>query len=246
VARDKASSAPALPAGVRQLATVFDGLPNVMFSLKGIDGRYQIVNQAFADRAGARSIGLVVGRTAAELFAPELAVSYAAQDAAVTSSGRPVRRQLELITRPDGALGWYVTNKTLISDAAGVAVAIAAVSVDERAPADKEGMAGIGAAVDAARARYAEPISASDLAGVAGMPTARLERRMHKVLGVAPRQLIVRIRVEEALYRIVRTDRTLAAIAADCGFSDHAAMSRQFRQLLGVPPSALREASNTG
>jgi transcriptional regulator GlxA family with amidase domain len=240
VADDK-GPAPALPAPVRQLAAVFDGLPNVMFSLKGIDGRYLIVNQAFADRAGRRAVGLVVGRTAAELFAPELAVSYAAQDAAVVASGRPVRRQLELITRPDGALGWYVTNKTLVSDEAGRPVAIAAVSLDEQAPADKEGMAGIGAAVEAARTRYAEPISASDLARAAGMPTVRLERRMRRVLGVAPRQLIVRVRVEEALHRIVRTDLDLAAVAADCGFSDHAAMTRQFRQLLGVPPSALRE-----
>ncbi len=231
-----------LPAGALQLATVFEGLPNVMFSLKGMDGRYLRVNQAFADRASRKTAALVVGRTVADLFAPDLAVSYAAQDAALLASSRPVRRQLELINRPDSSLGWYVTNKTLLTGDDGTPAAIAAVSVDEKTPADRDGMAGLGAALDATSVRFSEPITASDLARAAGMSIPHLERRMRRVVGVAPRQLIVRVRVEEALHRIVMTDRPLAGIAADCGFSDHAAMTRQFQRLLGVPPSALRVA----
>lgn len=231
-----------LPPGARDLAAVFEGLPRVMFSLKAPDGRYLVVNQAFADRASSKTTAAVVGRTAADLFAPELAVSYAAQDAALLSGGPPVRRQLELITRPDGTLGWYVTNKTLLHDADGRPVAIAAVSVDAELPAGRAGVSGIEAALEAARARYAEPITASDLARAAGMGTPQLERRMRRLLGLSPRQLIVRVRVEQAVHRIVGSSRPLSEIAADCGFSDHAAMSRQVKELLGVPPSALRLA----
>jgi AraC-like DNA-binding protein len=223
------------------LSAVFDGLPRVMFSLKGTDGVYLTVNQAFAERTSRKSIPEVVGRRAAELFAPELAVSYEAQDRALIADRRPVRRLLELITRPGGGLGWYVTNKSLLRDGDGTPVAIVAVSVDEETPAGKAGMAGVEAAVAAARARYAQPLTAGDLAAAAGMSTALLERRMRRVLGVPPTQLIVRVRVEEAVHRVVHTDRTLADIAADCGFSDHAAMTRQVRRILGVPPSALRD-----
>ncbi len=222
------------------MASVFDGLPRVMFSLKSLDGRYLVVNQAFADRASRKTTAAVVGRTAAHLFAPELAKSYAAQDAALISGGRPVRRQLELITRPDGTLGWYVTNKTLLHDADGNPVAIAAVSIDAELPAERPGVGGIEAALTLARTRCAEPLTASDLAQAAGMQTAQLERRMRRLLGISPRQLIVRVRVEEAIHRIMHSTRPLAEIAADCGFSDHAAMTRQVKNLFGVPPSTLR------
>lgn len=227
------------------MAALFEGLPRVMFSLKAPDGRYLVVNQAFADRAACKTAATVVGRTAADLFTPELAVSYAAQDAALLSGGRPVRRQLELITRPGGTLGWYITNKTLLSDAQGTPIAIAAVSVDVELPANRSGVSGIEAALCAARTRFAEPLVASDLARAAGMRTPQLDRRVRRLLGLSPRQLIVRIRVEEAVHRIVGSTRPLAEIAADCGFSDHAAMTRQVKELLGVPPSALRGAGRS-
>lgn len=235
-----------LPLGASELAFIFVGLPWVMFSIKDLDGRYLVVNQAFADRASRKAPSDVVGRTALDLFAPELAVSYEAQDAALVADGRPVRRQLELITRSDGSLGWYITNKVLIRGPDQTPVAIAAVSVDEQLPADRAGIRGLELAVRVASRGIAEPLSASGLAAVAGMSTAQLERRMRRLIGLSPRQLTVCVRVEEALHRILYSDELLVRIASACGFSDQAAMSRQVKQMLGVSPSALREARRAG
>lgn len=228
---------------IQGLAGLFEGLPHVMFSLKGTDGRYLAANQAFADRASCKSPAAVVGRRAADLFAPELAASYEAQDAALLGSGRPVRRQLELIARPDGSLGWYVTNKVGVLGPGGVTEAIAAVSVDERAPADQAGLPGVEAAVARARGRFAEPLSVRELAEAAAMRPALLERRMRRLLGISPQQLIIRVRVEEAVHRITQTAEPLAGIASACGFSDQAAMTRQVKRLLGITPGALRTAA---
>jgi PAS domain S-box-containing protein len=234
-----------MPPGVESVAAVFDGLPRVMFSLKAVDGRYLRVNQAFADRAGHKTTATVIGRRAPELFALELALSYEAQDRALLDSRRPVRRQLELITRPDGSLGWYVTNKSLLLDPTGHPAAIVAASVDEESPAGHPGMVGLDAALAAARTRFAQPLTASDLAAAAGMPTALLERRMRRLIGIPPTQLIVRVRVEEAVHRIMHGGLGLAQVAAECGFSDHAAMTRHVKRLLGVTPSALRAAATS-
>jgi len=231
-----------LPKGALELAAVFEGLPRVMFSLKDTSGKYLVVNQTFAERASDRSISEIIGKTANDLFAPELAISYAAQDAAVLASGRPVRRQLELITRRDGSLGWFITNKSLLLNSQGKPVAIAAVSLDEETPADRTGMKGLEIALATAHAGYRKQITPSDLASAAGMSTAMLERRMQRLIGLAPSRLIVRVRVEEAIYRVVQSDRSLADIAVECGFTDQAAMSRQIKQFLGVSPSAVREA----
>ncbi len=234
-----------LPRGALELAAVFEGIPRVMFSLKDVHGKYLLVNEAFAERASGRSVTEVIGQTANDLFAPELALSYAAQDSAVLSSGHPVRRQLELITRRDGSLGWYITNKSLLHDEGGTPVAIAAVSVDEETPAHRAGMKGLEIALATAHARFREQITASDLASAAGMSTAMLERRMQRFVGLAPSRLIVRVRVEEAIHRVIQSDRALADIAIECGFTDQAAMSRQIKQFLGVAPSALRVARRT-
>lgn len=231
-----------LPVGVDALAAVFVGLPRVMFSLKDLRGRYLVVNQAFADRVYRKVPSDVVGRTARDLFSPELALSYEAQDAALIADGRPVRRQLELITRSGGSLGWFITNKVLIRDADRAPVAIAAVSVDGQLPAGRIGVRGVEAAVRAAHTRFNGRLTASDLAAAAGMSTAQLDRRMRRLIGVSPRQLIARVRVEEALHQILNSDEPLVRIAGACGFSDQAAMSRQVKQMLGVSPSALREA----
>lgn len=213
-----------------------------MFSLKDTSGRYLLVNQAFAERVSKGTIAEIIGRTASDLFAPELALSYAAQDAAVLASGHPVRRQLELITRRDGTLGWFVTNKSLILDSQNQPLAIAAASVDEETPADRAGMKGLEVALATAHAHFREQLTASDLANAAGMSTPMLERRMRRLIGLAPSRLIVRVRVEEAMYRVVQSNRSLADIAVECGFSDQAAMSRQIKQFLGVSPKALRGA----
>lgn len=231
-----------LPVGTDELAAIFLGLPRVMFSIKDLTGHYLMVNQAFADRASRKTPSDVVGRTASDLFAAELALSYEAQDAELVASGRAVRRQLELITRPDGSLGWFVTNKVLIRGKDRSPVAIAAVSVDEHLPAGRPGMRGLETAIRTAHERFDEPITASDLARAAGMTTAQLVRLMRRHIGVPPRQLIARVRVEEALDRILYSSGPLAEIANACGFSDQAAMSRQVKQMVGVSPKALRQA----
>ncbi len=231
-----------VPIQAGPLVALFEGLPHVIFSLKGDDGRYLAANQAFADRAGCRTPSEVVGRAAADLFAPELARSYEAQDAVLRASGRPVRRQLELITRPDGTLGWYVTNKVLVPTGPKGELAVAAVSVDEHAPVDDHAMDGLEAVVAHVRGHFSEPLSLADLALAGGTTPATLERRMRRVLGLSPRQLIVRTRLEEAVHRIVSTDVPLGEVAAACGFFDQAAMNRQMRQLLGVTPGSMRKA----
>ncbi|MHB8190686.1 MAG: PAS domain-containing protein [Ferrimicrobium sp.] len=220
--------------------SLFEGLPHVMFSLKGIDGRYLVANQAFAERASCKSPAAVRGKRAADLFAPELAASYEAQDAALLRSRRPVLRQLELITRPDGNLGWYVTNKSLLIGADGSHTAIAAASVDEQSPVDRAGISELEGVVANIHEHFAEPLTVAELAENANMSSELLGRRMQRLLGTSPQQLIIRVRVEEAFHRVVHSTSPLVDVALACGFYDQATMTRQVKRLLGISPGALR------
>lgn len=224
------------------LAELHLGLPHVMFSLKGLDGRYRSANQAFADRAGCRTPAEVVGRRAADLVPDELASSYEAQDRRVVDTGRAVRGELEMITRPDGTIGWYVTTKTPIPDAAGAVEAIVAISVDLRTGSGADdGMEGLAAALELVRARFGEPLKVDDLARAAEMSRQQLERRMRRALGVSAKQYVLRVRLDEATRLLATTDLPIAEIATRCGFYDQAALTRRFARAVGMTPRRYRD-----
>lgn len=228
------------------LSDLLTDVPHVMFCVKDTAGKYVAVNQAFADRAGRAVPGDVVGLTASDLFPAELATSYERQDARLLTTGQPLRNELELILRPDGSVGWYVTSKTLLGPT-GAPTAIASVSVDLRAAADAAAVnARVAAAVAYARARSTQAVSVTELAGAADLTVTQLERAIRRALGLSAKQLMLRLRLEEAIRRLRTTDLSVAQIANECGYYDQSAFTRQFRRVVGMSPGAYRTAQNLG
>ena len=225
---------------LRVLLGLFEGLPHVMFCVKDADGRYVVVNQAFADRARRATPAEVVGLRAGDLFPADLAASYEAQDRAVLSTGQVVRNQLELVLRPDGSRGWYLTNKVPLTDGAGRRVGIASLSMDLCTPTEAAALEGLAAVVDLVHARYAEPLTVEDLAEAGGMTPLQLERRMRRVLGMSAKQFLLRTRLEHATNLLVTTTLTIADVAARCGYYDQSSLTRQFRRVVGLTPGQYR------
>ena len=228
---------------VAALNDVFTGVPHTMFCVKGTDGRYVAVNQAFAERAG-RSVAGVLDRTAGELFPADLAASYEAQDRRVLHSGEAIRNELELILRPDGSRGWYVTTKTRLLDERGGVVGIVAVSYDLRTGASGDDRhPRLQAAIDLARQRFAEPVRVDELAQAAGMSLPQLDRALRRTLGLSPKQLLMRARLDEAMRRLDDTALPIATIASECGYYDQSSFTRQFRRAVGMTPGVYRSAA---
>ncbi|MGA9276456.1 MAG: AraC family transcriptional regulator [Ilumatobacter sp.] len=217
--------------------------PHVMFCIKAATGEYLAANQAFADRAGVAGAGDVVGRTASDLFPAEFAERYDAQDRAVVETGHMLTNELEFITRPDRTIGWFLTSKSRWTDADGEVAGVVSVSVDLRTHVDADAPhARLAAAVEVARRRFAEPIEVADLADAAEMSVAQLERSARRVLGLGPKQLVMRFRLEEGLRLLTTTDLPIADVAHRCGYYDQSAFSRHFRKVVGSSPAAYRTA----
>ena len=228
---------------ISALDDLLTDVPHVMFCVKDTDGRYVAVNQAFADRAGKAGPTDVVGKRASDLFPAELADSYEQQDARILATGQPLRNELELILRPDGSVGWYVTSKTLLGPARAP-TAIASVSVDLRAPADAGGAnAKVAAAVAYGRAHSTEPVPVADLAAAAELSVPQLERAVKRALGLSAKQLMLRFRLEEAMLRLRTADAPVAQIATECGYYDQSAFTRQFKKVVRMSPGAYRAAN---
>ena len=231
-----------------ELLGLMETLINVIFCAKGLDGRYLEVNTAFVRRTGRRSKRDVVGRSAAELFLPELAERYEEQDCRVFETAAPLRDQLELIRRTDGELGWYLTTKLPVrgSDGDGV-IGLVSVSRDLLTPTDESiEMERLQAVVAHVRRNLADPIRVADLAAVAGCSAGRLERRMKRVFGQSATQYVLRVRVETATRLLAETDEPIAEIATRCGFYDQPDFTRRFARLTNTTPARFRATARAG
>ena len=80
-------------------------------------------------------------------------------------------------------------------------------------------------------------LRADDLARASGMGLRSLERLVRKHLGLTPKWLISRYRMQEAAQSLAASEApSLADLAASLGFADQAHFTRQFRAVIGETP----------
>jgi len=229
-------------AAVGPLLELFDSLPQTMFCMKAADGRYLAVNDAFVRRSGRRSRREVLGARATDLFPAPLAERYEEQDGHVFATGDALRDELELIRRPDGSFGWYLTVKLPVEGDAGIE-ALVSVSRDLETPSEASiALESLTRVVELVHARLDEPLRVADLAEAAECSEGQLERRMKKVFGLTATQYLLRVRVERATELLAGTDDPIAVVASLCGFYDQAGFTRQFARRAGVTPARFRAA----
>lgn len=223
---------------------LFDRLPDVVFFVKDTQGRYIIVNDTLVKRVGATDKSALLGQTAAELFPEPLGQVYTEQDIEVASTGEGIRDQLELHLYPNGKRGWAMTDKVALRDDTDQIVAVAGMSRDLNEPdTENSAIRAVAGIVDQMRNHYGDSLQVGDLAANAGMTVARLERNVRRVYGVTPSQLLSQIRLDAATRMLAESDMSVGEIAANCGYADHSAFTRQFRTTVGVTPSQFRAAS---
>ena len=224
-----------------QLIGLLDDLVNVMFCAKNTEGRYTAVNTAFVRRSGRSSKRDVLGQRAGDLFPTELAARYEEQDERVLLLDEIIHDELELIRRPDGSTGWYLTAKRPIHAENGTVVGLVSISRDLITP-NASGIAveSLEPIVAAVRRGIDGVIMIGDLAAIADCSPGQLDRRMKKVFGLTAAQYVLKARIDRAANLLQRSDVSVASVAAASGFYDQAAFTKQFVRLVGETPTQFR------
>jgi AraC-like DNA-binding protein len=228
--------------GITQLLPLFDLLPDVSFFMKDTKGRFLALNRLGCEFCGVRTARDAHGKTDRDFFPKDRAEAYIADDQSVIRTGEPVLNRIEPAPEMEGSPHLVVTNKMPLRDRSGRIVGVFGFSrrVEKvrSAPALNNKLA---VAVSYLHEHYAEEIATETLAKRAGLSVSQFERIFRKAFGTSLRQYILRVRVERACRCLTDTDDTVAAIAVQCGFYDHAHFSRAFRSLMSVPPSEYRK-----
>lgn len=86
----------------------------------------------------------------------------------------------------------------------------------------------------------AHPLPIATIAARLGVSTRQLERLFHDELGQRPAETYRVLRLRYARWLLENTARSITDIALEAGFADCAHFSRQFREMFGRTPSAVR------
>lgn len=240
--KQHAASLPQLVAHMSLLMPLFDTIATVVFFIKDNKARYVLVNQTLKQRLAIHHDEDILGRTSEELFGSHQGKEYLIQDFKVLQ-GNPISDKLELHLYPSGRLGWCITHKIPIYSLTGDILAMAGVSMD----IDKDSShllrhhEKLAVVVAYIQDNLEQKLSVADLAKQAGLSISRLERLFKSVLHLSPLQMIQKIRLEHAITLLKDSSLSIVQIAGQCGYSDHSAFSRQFKQLTGQSPKDFRE-----
>ena len=223
---------------------LFDCLPDLVFFIKNRHCQYVVVNQTLVVRCGRHSKAELIGKRADELFPAPLGESYRAQDELVLQQGTAILNQLELHFYANGGRGWCLTNKLPLRGLDRQVVGLVGMSKDLRSANERgEDFTAVAEAVQHIRKNYGDTLRVTELAARAGLSGYQFEQRIRKLFQLTAGQLIQKTRMEAAMRRLRETADPIATIAQDCGYSDQSAFTRQFRQIVGLPPSVYRMQS---
>jgi AraC-like DNA-binding protein len=231
------------------LERLFDALPDVVFFAKDAQARYTHGNRTLLERLRLTSRAQLIGRRADELFGDALGGRFREQDEHVLRGDGDVVDQLELHLYPSRAPGWCLTHKLAWREDVpgcrrGAVIGLVGLSRD-LAPAGAAHAtppatyARVAQVVERLQRDYARPLRIAALAREAGLSVAQLERVVAQLYRLTPRQVLARARLDAAI-TLLAGDDSVAAIAHACGYADHSAFTRQFRQSTGLTPRAWR------
>lgn len=95
-------------------------------------------------------------------------------------------------------------------------------------------------AIEFIQANLAGDIRLADIAADAGQSLFHFARTFRAATGLTPHRYLTLARVEKVRTLLRDSDRSLAAIADEAGFSDQSHMSRVFRNWTGSTPKQFR------
>lgn len=112
----------------RLLRTLIDHLPGHIY-IKDRQGRYLLVNQPSVVFFGVAGEAELLGKTVFDLFPPEIAAPFAADDRSVLATGMPVLNREEPYAVGERR-GWFATTNLPLRDADGKLTGLVGITLD--------------------------------------------------------------------------------------------------------------------
>lgn len=225
-----------------ELARLFDLLPDMSFFIKDRQGRFMALNRRGCDYCGVKHEKDAFGKIDADFFPLSRAKEYQEDDETVMSSGKAITNRVESAPEAEGSPRLVMTSKMPLRDATGKVIGIAGFSRQlDQVRSRSSGEARFAKLIEHMHQQPDTTLSSVAMAQMCGLSQSQFDRSFRHVFGTSARQYLLRVRVEAACRRLAESEDTIAALAAELGFFDHAHFTRCFRGLMGMTPAQYRQ-----
>jgi AraC-like DNA-binding protein len=167
-----------------------------------------------------------------------LAATGATPDHPVVGLGDPAR-VISLVDTIIRRMDRDETTASLLASAGAAWHAMALLAAD-RPTIGRQQSDPIAATIEHLRANVSTRISLADLAGMAGLSVSHYSALFRRATGYGALEYQTRLRMGTARELLDTTDRPIASVAAETGFSDPLYFSRQFHRIHGMSPTEYR------
>lgn len=118
-------------------------------------------------------------------------------------------------------------------------------SAEHRPALNRETADRIDAIIGLLHAEYSRPIDLATLARAAHLSPTATSRFFRRTTGSTITDYLTALRVDAACRLLLETDRGIADIAADCGYSNLSNFNRRFRAMKRMSPREYRARART-
>lgn len=221
---------------------IFDHLPQIILYAKDCEDRYIRVNKAYLDLHGYHDESQVIGKTTYDLNPPALAKAYVAEDRMVMDSGKALPSQRWVVMHHSKTPFWLISSKAPLIDPQDNIVGLFGVMYRVEAKEEiQELQAEIHPVIQHIEQHYMEPVSMVQMAELAGLSTTHFNRRFRQLMHMTPNQYLRLVRVQVAQNLLTTSDRAIADISYDVGYSDQSHLTKRFKEVTGITPAAYRK-----
>lgn len=218
---------------------LFDYLEDVQFWVKDREGRFRWVNVPFVLNYGLKERSEVIGRTDFDLSDWALANQFRRDDEKVLK-GAKIPARVELVGRFNHTASWCVTSKVPLHDSRGRIVGTTGITHPLREELSPRSESPLSGAIAYINQHFQENISNEKLAQASGMSVRAFHRRFVAQYHVSPHNYVRQLRVQMSCHPLVFSEKSLAAIAGDFGFSDQSHFTKEFRHFMEETPRSYR------
>jgi AraC-like DNA-binding protein len=226
----------------RQIAALFEYLPDTDFFAKDTEGRFVAVSRGMLRRVGLTNEEELLGVSDSTIHPHLVARAIREDDLQVMRTGQPIVDRVEALYARTRAKDWFLTTKLPLYGAAGAVIGVMGFV---RPYFGTPGTAGSDAQIQRVVAyiheHYRERMPVEQLARIASMSDRQLNRRFQETFRMSVQEFIIRTRIQAASDDLRGTENPVAEIAQEHGFYDQSAFTKMFRVHTGETPQAFRQ-----
>ncbi len=216
-------------------------LPNICVYVKDTQSRYVVTNDRHRGNYDHISQEILTGHKASDYFPALLAEAYEVNDRRVFEDGETIRNEMWLVPTIRGTPGWFLSNKSPLSNHQGEIIGLLGLMYPIATPEDQLTYFGeLQRVLAYLETHFVDEISAIELAKIAGLSLPHFNRRFRKLLRLSPMEYVHSLRIQEAQRQLTTSTRSIGEISAGIGFYDQSHFTKRFKKSIGMTPLAYR------